>query len=248
MESSGNKQENDFVELFCNYVKDNEDELADYFLQSEVVSQRQELIINVGDARPLKYDNFPVMIHGRRNSMAKNLDETDLEIAQSLTDSYLVVHLDNFITIEEHSSESEKALIRIFHEIIDKDSKYHIQKYSLSFIINNSSLILMATNDEDTSTYRYEIKSTDSKFNINNKIFESCRIGRDENCEIKLNGNDVSKLHASISYEDNSWIIQDNESTNGLWKDLIQKGLQNRALYVNSEIKFLGVGFKIFKQ
>lgn len=42
-------------------------------------------------------------------------------------------------------------------------------------------------------------------------------IGRDENCDIKLNDAEISKHHARFYHESSAWFIADTNSTNGVW-------------------------------
>ena len=42
-------------------------------------------------------------------------------------------------------------------------------------------------------------------------------IGRKTNCDISIDFQCVSEVHAHVNWQDGHWILEDNESTNGLW-------------------------------
>lgn len=52
------------------------------------------------------------------------------------------------------------------------------------------------------------------EFNLDSN--KEITIGRDEQCDIRLNHVSISKIHAKICYENNEYYIYDNDSTNGI--------------------------------
>lgn len=44
-------------------------------------------------------------------------------------------------------------------------------------------------------------------------------IGRGSDCDIHLKEPGISKVHACLKYKKNTWILEDNNSTNGMWQD-----------------------------
>ncbi len=81
---------------------------------------------------------------------------------------------------------------------------------------------------------------------------ETIRIGRDPCCEIRLNHISVSKIHAIIKREGDSFYIEDNNSTNGLsvnGETITKKTRLNEKdliLITNSKITFTSVGISYF--
>ena len=64
------------------------------------------------------------------------------------------------------------------------------------------------------------IDSNDPDVQGANRIFEeSVRIGRDEECDIRAEASMVSRFHACVLYDDGSWWVVDENSTNGTFVD-----------------------------
>lgn len=58
------------------------------------------------------------------------------------------------------------------------------------------------------------VSSTDEERIFNHELVT---VGRDEECDIKLESKCVSRKHARFYYEDSNWYIVDTNSTNGVW-------------------------------
>lgn len=77
---------------------------------------------------------------------------------------------------------------------------------------------------------------------------EPFRIGRDENCQVRINDKFVSRNHAEVVLEDGQWWVRDLHSTNGIYIDgqkvdrapvmkptTLRLGIQGPVLYLAAE-------------
>jgi hypothetical protein len=55
-------------------------------------------------------------------------------------------------------------------------------------------------------------------------FIESFRIGRGDDCDIRIQEDVVSRVHAEVGFTDGQWRITDSGSSNGIWVDGIRKG------------------------
>ena len=54
------------------------------------------------------------------------------------------------------------------------------------------------------------------------RFTDTFRIGRGEDCDVRVNADGVSRDHCVVSRTDGSWKVQDTKSTNGTWLDDIR--------------------------
>ena len=64
------------------------------------------------------------------------------------------------------------------------------------------------------------------------------RVGRLENCEIKLNNHRVSREHAEILYTSHGWVVRDLRSTNGTFLNGIRRGGGDEVLRIGDILLF----------
>lgn len=104
------------------------------------------------------------------------------------------------VSEQEYSIENTKILYRLMSVIDDIENVYEEYKPSKFFYLRISSL------EEITKTL------------ISEKIFvgEKLSIGRNENCDICITHNTISRIHCQLIVTSNSFGILDNNSKNGV--------------------------------
>lgn len=112
---------------------------------------------------------------------------------------------------------------------------------------NDTSLIF----EPDTSYILLPLDMTRLLFNNTLKLFdtdtnqniemhsEQIDVGRNANCDIHIDNNYISQLHASFYHEDSCWFIMDKDSTNGTWLNDKKLALNTKyELYPGDVINF----------
>lgn len=69
----------------------------------------------------------------------------------------------------------------------------------------------------ETSTPSLVIVTSDRTWSVNIADMERVSIGRDESCSLFIDAENVSRRHAEVRYEGDSFLLKDLNSTNGTW-------------------------------
>ncbi len=64
-----------------------------------------------------------------------------------------------------------------------------------------------------------ELRAADAKRSLHFEFSEPFRIGRAEDCEVSINNDYVSRIHAEVVFDKGTWRIRDLNSSNGLFLD-----------------------------
>ena len=51
------------------------------------------------------------------------------------------------------------------------------------------------------------------------RFTDTFRLGRGDECAVRIDREDISRAHAEVAWEDGAWVVRDLQSTNGTWLD-----------------------------
>lgn len=130
-----------------------------------------------------------------------------------------------------YNNNDEKNFIASSKEKYDADVDYILLPQNMTRCLHDNTLKLY---DVDTNQ-NIEIKK--------NKI----DVGRNFNCDLHIDSNYISQIHASFYYEDSSWFIMDKNSMNGTWLNGVKlDGNKKYELDSDYIINFAGIKKYIF--
>lgn len=130
-----------------------------------------------------------------------------------------------------YNNNDEKNFIASSKEKYDADVDYILLPQNMTRCLHDNTLKLY---DVDTNQ-NIEIKK--------NKI----DVGRNFNCDLHIDSNYISQIHASFYYEDSSWFIMDKNSMNGTWLNGVKlDGNKKYELDSDYIINFAGIKKYVF--
>lgn len=261
------ESQSEAFESILNSVQDSEAEIIDYLLSNQqklfeflqnkkkdLIKTSKQIIIYIKEVAPGVSanlsrgekktfdieDNFPLIISAK--PLYKSFQICNLDF-----DGYLIVDVNEYISLKESPSSNYNSSVKVSTEIILDGNSYAIGSNNIKTFILRDCLELIV---DDREIYKLTIY--ENQIILNNQSYKKIKIGRSKQNNIVLEDLFVSSHHATIHYDNNSWIISDEKSRNSIWRYLhnnqtIRNKTESKTLKIfNPEILyFLGVTFEI---
>jgi FHA domain. len=124
--------------------------------------------------------------------------------------SQLIIKVGSFITLSQYQAFTniknlcdERVKIKIASDAITNHSLYSIGENFLSFLVEDRKLTVFVNKTQPNfETYELNLRKT-GQIEIGTKSLQEIHIGRSKKSDILLKGLTVSKIHASIVFQNN---------------------------------------------
>ena len=151
-------------------------------------------------------------IHDKIPKKPQNIDGHFhyLKISDTPSSSQLIIKVGSFITLSQYQAFTniknlcdERVKIKIASDAITNHSLYSIGENFLSFLVEDRKLTVFVNKTQPNfETYELNLRKT-GQIEIGTKSLQEIHIGRSKKSDILLKGLTVSKIHASIVFQNN---------------------------------------------